>query len=53
MLNKSWCLILILGDSALIIASKNGHKDIVIEVLNHGADINLEANLGNTFSLIL
>ena len=34
------------GDTPLIIASRNGHQDMVEMLLNHGADLTLQNDNG-------
>ena len=35
-----------MGDSALILASQNGHLDVVRELIGNGAQIDMQANDG-------
>ena len=39
------------GDTPLILASHNGHKDIVEVLLNHGAEVDLPNNVSVCVSL--
>ena len=36
------------GDTPLIIAARNGHEDIVEMLLNHGADLTLQNDNGES-----